>query len=198
MKTIQGPWLVFVKSFVFLLPMLLAASFALFHFVLNVFRGVLFGLDEAPIWLMLGFRGINFLEIIETPAIYLTSIAFVSSLVGALWVGFVAPGFPRWIWLQILIVPWISVLLTGAAWGLIWSINHWPADGFINYDTMMLFRRTDVKNGFLLSWLSAAESFPLNIFSYLTYCGLLMTIKKLFLRNEEKNKSLLPYQEIFN
>lgn len=186
MKTIQGQSLVFAKTFVFLLPTLLAASFALFHFVLNVFRGVLFGPGDTPIWLVLGFRGVNFLEIIETPAIYLTSIAFISSLVGALWSGFAVPRFPRLIWLQILIVPWISVILTGAVWGLLWSINRWPADGFINYDTMMLFRKTDIKNGFLLSWLSAAESFPLNIFSYLSYCGLLMTGKKLFLRNEGK------------
>ncbi len=184
MKTIQNQLLVFIKSFGFLFPTLLVASFALFYFVLNVFRGVSFGLDDAPIWLFV-FRGINFREIIETPTIYLSSIAFVSSLVGAIWAGFVIPKFPRLIWLQVLIVPWIAVIITGAVWGLIWSINQWPADSFENYETMMLFRRTDIKNGLSYSWLSAAQSYPLNIFSYGVYCGLLLLNKKFFLRNEE-------------
>lgn len=165
--------LVFIKSFGFLFPTLLVASFALFYFVLNVFRGVIFGLDDAPIWLTFIARGINFREIIETPTIYLSSIALVSSLVGALWAGFVIPKFPRLIWLQILRVPWIAVIITGAVWGLIWSMNRWPPNSFGTSEAMMLFRRTDIENGLFNSWLSAAESYPLNILSYSAYCGLL-------------------------
>ena len=177
--------LVFIKSFGFLFPTLLVASFASFYFVLNVFRGVIFGLDDAPIWLTFIFRGINFREIIETPTIYLSSIAFVSSLIGSLWAGFVIPKFPRFIWLQILIVPWVAVIITGAVWGLIWSINRWPPDSFGTYEAMILFRRTDIENGLFNSWLSAAQSYPLNILSYSVYCGLLLVTKKFFLRNEK-------------
>jgi hypothetical protein len=173
---------VFIKSFGFLLPALLASSFVLFYFVLNVFRGMIFGLDDAPIWLMLIFRGVNFQEIFETPLIYLSSIALVSALLGAIWTGFIIPRFPRLIWLQILILPWVAVILTGAVWGLIWSINHWPADSFRDHETMMLFRRTDIINGLSYSWLSAAQSYPLNILSYGVYCGLLLLNKKFFLR----------------
>jgi len=185
MKTIQSRLLVFVKSFSFLLPTLLVASFALFYFVLYVFRGVIFGLDDSPIWLMFPFRGINFYYILETPTIYLSSIAFVSALMGALWVGFVIPKFPRLIWLQILIVPWIAVILTGGVWGLIWSVNQWQAANFENYEVLMLYRRTDIENGLFNSWLSAAQSYPLNILSYGVYCGLLFLSKKFFLRNDE-------------
>jgi hypothetical protein len=185
MKIIHSRWTLFLKSFGFLLPTLLVASFALFYCVLILFGGIVFGLNDSPIWLMLGFRGVNFREIIEAPNIYLSSISLVSSLVGASWIAFVAPRFSRFTFLQILIVPWIAVILTGPVWGLIWSVNHWPAEGFASYETMMLFRKTDVENGLYLSWLSAAQSFPLNLFSYLAYCGLLAMNKRLFLRNEE-------------
>lgn len=184
MKTIQSQLFVFIKSFGFLFPTLLAACFALFYFVLHAFRGVIFGLNDAPIWLML-FRGVNFQDIFKAPAAYLSSIAFVSSLIGALWTGFVLPRFPRWVWLQILIVPWIAVILSGGVWGLIWSVHQWPADHFENYEVLMLFRRTDIENGLLNSWLSAAQSYPLNILSYGVYCGLLFLSRKFFLRNEE-------------
>ena len=186
MKTMQSRLSVSVKTFSFLLPTLLVASFTLFYFVLYVFRGIIFGLDDAPIWLMFPFRGINFYYILETPTIYLSSIALVSALIGALWVGFVIPKFPKLIWLQILIVPWIAVILTGGVWGLIWSVSQWQASNFENYEVLMLYRRTDIKNGLLNSWLSASQSYPLNIFSYGVYCGLLFLSKKFFLRNNER------------
>ena len=185
MKIIQSRLLVFIKSFGFLLPILLVASFALFYFVLYVFRGVIFGLQDAPIWLMLGFRGINFWYILETPTIYLSSIALVSALIGALWTGFVIPKLPRLIWLQILIVPWVAVIITGGVWGLIWSVNQWTPDSFGTYEAMMLYRRTDIENGLFNSWLSAAQSYPLNIPSYGVYCGLLFLSKKFCLQNDE-------------
>jgi len=185
MNTEKGQLALFARSFGFLFLALLIASIALFYFVLTVFRGVIFGLQDAPIWVMVPFRGVNFREIIETPLAYLSSISLVSALVGAIWTSFVAPRFSRRIPLQVLIVPWVAVLLTGPVWGLIWSVNHWPADGFVDYETMMLFRRTDVENGLYLSWLSAVQSYPLNILSYLIYCGLLLTNKRLFLHNRE-------------
>ena len=157
MKTKQSKWLAFVKSFGFLFLAILIASFAVFYFVLNVFRGVVFGFQDSPIWITLGIRGINFQEILESPFVYLSSISLVSALVGGIWTSFVVPRFSRLIFLQILIVPWIAVILAGPVWGLIWSVNHWPTYDFINYDTMMLFRRTDVVNGLYLSWLSAAQ-----------------------------------------
>ena len=185
MKKTQNRLSVCIKSFGFLFPTLLFASFLLFYFILNVFRGVTFGPDDAPIWLRLGFIGINFQYILETPTIYLSSIALVSALVGALWTGFIFPKFPKLLWLQILIIPWIAVILTGGVWGLIWSLNQWPTANFENYDVLMLYRKTDIKNGLINSWLSAAESFPLNILSYSVYCWLLFLSKKFFLRNDQ-------------
>jgi hypothetical protein len=40
--------------------------------------------------------------------------------------------------------------------------------------------------GLSLSWLSAAQSFPLNLFSYVVFCGLLLANKKILLRNEKR------------
>ena len=84
-------------------------------------------------------------------------------------------------------VPWLAVILTGPVWGLIWSVNHWPAQGFASYETMMLFRRTDMDTGLSLSWLSAAQSYPLNIFSYAVFCGLLLINKRFFQGNKEQS-----------
>jgi len=179
---------VFIKSLGVLLPTLLVASFALFYLVLYVFRGVMFRLDEAPIWLIYPFKHINFSYILETPEIYLSSIAVVSALIGALWTSFIIPKFPRLLWLQILVVPWIAVILTGGIWGLIWSVNQWPAVNFDNYEVVLLYRRTDVETGLFSSWLSAAQSFPLNILSYAVYCGLLFLNKKLFFLNDERKR----------
>jgi hypothetical protein len=167
---------------------LLIAAFALFYFVRASFRGVIFGPEDAPIWVRLPFRGVNFRDIIEAPIPYLLSISLVASLVGAFWSSFVIPKLSRFIPAQILVIPWIAVVLTGPIWGLIWSVNHWPAEGFTNYETMMLFRRTDIENGLYLSWLSAVQSYPLNIFSYLVYCGLLLINKRFLLSNEESNE----------
>ena len=188
MRTIQSRLLVFVKSFGLLFPTLLIASFALFYFVTYVFRGVIIGFNDAPIWLSLIYKGVNFRDIYESPAMYLSSIAFVSSIVGALWTGFVIPKFQRFVWLQILIIPWIAVILSGGIWGFIWSVNHWPAESFINHETMMLFRRTDIENGLFYSWLSAAQSYPLNILGYGVYCGLLLLNKNILLRNKENKQ----------
>ena len=105
MKTSQNQWLMFVKSFCFLFPALLLSAFALFYFVLSVFRGVIFGLNDSPIWYTFIYFGANLREIIETPTIYLLSISFISALVGAFWTAFVVTRFSRFIFLQILIVP---------------------------------------------------------------------------------------------
>lgn len=185
-KNTKSPFLVFTKSLFFLLPTLLAASFVLFYFVFCVFRGVLFGLEDAPIWLIFPFKRINFYYILESPIIYLSTIAIISALIGALWAGFIIPKFPKLLWLQILIIPWIAVILTGGVWGLIWSLNHWHAVNFDNYEVLLLYRRTDIENGLFGSWLSAAQSYPLNVLSYGVYCGLLFLNKKLFFRNDER------------
>jgi hypothetical protein len=186
MKTTSARLLVFVKSFGFLLSTLLVASIALFYSVLYIFRGTLFGFQDAPIWITLYVRGANFIEFFDAPVTYLSSIALVSAIVGASWTGFIATRFSRLIWLQILIVPWIAVILTGPVWGLIWSVNHWPASSFGNHAVLMLFRKTDIVTGLSLSWLSAAQSFPLNLFSYVVFCGLLLANKKILLRNEKR------------
>lgn len=181
MKTFQNQWVIFIKSFGFLCVTLLLSAFTLFYFVLLIFRGVVFGLNDSPIWFTFIYRGVNFREIIETPSIYLLSISFVSALVGAFWIAFVLPRFSRFAFIQILILPWLAVILTGPIWGFIWSVNHWPVQGFASYETMMLFRRTDIETGLSLSLLSAAQSYPLNIFSYSVFCGLLLATKRFFL-----------------
>jgi hypothetical protein len=70
-------------------------------------------------------------------------------------------------------------------WGLIWSINQWPANDFENFEVLMLYRRTDMGNGLWYSWLSAAQSYPLNILGYGIYCGLLWLSKKFLLPSAE-------------
>jgi hypothetical protein len=174
-------WQAFYKSFLFLLPTILVGAFVTFYFVLITGRGIVFSPNDSPIWVTGFWRGYNFREILDTPTIYLFSISFVSALVGAIWAGFMALKYPKDAHIQLIFVPWIAVILTGPVWGLIWSINHWPADGFSSYEMMMLFRKSDISSGANLSWLSAIQSYPLNIISYLLFCGILNINKRLFL-----------------
>jgi hypothetical protein len=135
---------------------------------------------NSPVVIFGGFRSYNMTEIRENPFPYLLSIAFVFSLLGAYWTTIMAPKHKRHSKLQILVIPWVAVILTGPIWGLIWSVNRWPPGSFTDSDVMMLFYKHDAIDGLNLSWLSAIFSFPINILSYVTVCGLLIVSKRLF------------------
>ncbi len=173
----------FFSSFCFLTIGLGVAAFLLFNGVKlmngnNPYRTVLH--------INMGFRGYNFREVDQQPFLYLLAIVLVSSIIGALWTTFFAPKYIQHLKSQILVLPWISIIVTSPIWGIIWSIQLRSPQYFIEHFSsepkavMWLFYRTDAMSGLKLGWLSAIQSFPINVLSYVAFCLLLFVSRKLF------------------
>ena len=143
----------------------------------------------------LGARGHAFWEIDEHPFPYLLTIVLVSSIIGGLWTARVASKHTQHFILQILALPWISVVATSVIWGIVFSKSfrglQYLAENFPRNPIKWLLTETNAMNGLTWGWLSALQSFPINILSYLTFCFLLFASKKLFSTVVPKNAILL-------
>jgi glycerol-3-phosphate acyltransferase PlsY len=125
------------------------------------------------------YIGYDIREIDNQPIPYLLSIIFISSVIGAVWSTFFDPKSIKRLILQILSVPWVSVILTGPFWGLIWSIERWGSLSIVDWSpTLMMYYRHDLFTGLFWSWLSAMQSYPINILSYFFFCVVLFLSKK--------------------
>lgn len=167
----------FGRSFCFLFLTTIVTAFLLF-FAVDFANGA--APNNAPVVVSNGFHRYSLWEIAANPYPYLLSISFFFSFLGAFWVTKVAPRYKNYSYLQIFVIPWLALIVTSPVWGLIWSINRWPPQGFSSSDVMMLFYKHDVMVGLTLGWLSGLLSFPINIISYVAVCGLLVINKKLF------------------
>ena len=132
----------------------------------------------------LGARGHDFWEIDERPFPYLLTIVLVSSVIGSLWAAFVAPKYTRHFISQILVLPWISIFITSPIWGIIFSKSflglQYFVDNFPTNPIRWIITETNALNGLTWGWLSALQSFPINILSYLVFCSLLLASRRLF------------------
>ena len=174
---------IFLLSFCFLAIGLGIAAFLLFN-------GVKLMIGDNPyrtvLHINMFFRGYRFKEIDQQPFPYLLTIVLVSSIIGSLWTTFIAPKYTQHLTAQILVVPWISVIITSPIWGIIWSINLRSPQYFVEHFSnepkavMWLFYRTDAMSGLTSGWLSALQSFPINILSYLAFCSILLLSRKFF------------------
>jgi hypothetical protein len=185
----------FIKSFCFLGFGLSIAAFLLFN-------GTKLIIGDNPyrtvIKLSMLYKTIRFREIDLHPLPYLLSIVLISSIAGALWTAFIAPEHGKYIKLQILSLPWICVIITSPIWGLIWSISLRSPQDFIEQNphdpkaVMWLFYKTDAISGLTTGWLSAIQSFPINILSYVVFCILLILSKNLFsIKGKNQNNVLV-------
>jgi hypothetical protein len=172
-----------LKSFGFLFIGLGVAAFFLFNGVKlmngdNPYRAV--------VHIDLLLRGYTFKEIDKNPTPYLLATVFVSAFIGALWTAFFAPKYTDLIKAQILAIPWICLFIASPIWGFIWSFNFRSPQYFMEHFSddpkalMWLFYKTDAMTGLSYGWLSALQSFPINILSYVAFCSLLMASRKLF------------------
>ena len=143
----------------------------------------------------MGFRGHDFWEIDEQPFPYLLTIVLVSSLIGSLWTARVTSKHTQHFMLQILVLPWISVIITSMIWGIIFSKSfrglQYLAENFPSNPIKWLLTETNVMNGLTWGWLSALQSFPINVLSYTAFCLLLFASKRLFSNVVSKNAMLL-------
>jgi hypothetical protein len=169
-----------------------------------LFNGVKLMIGDNPyravLHINMGFRGYDFREVDNQPFLYLLTITLVSSIIGALWVTFLAPKYKKNYLAQILVIPWISLIVTSPIWGFIWSVNLRSPQYFVEHFSnepqavMWLFYRTDALSGLKLGWLSAIQSFPINILSYVVFCSLLFASRKLF-SNVVSEQALPPLYE---
>jgi len=187
----------FFLSFLFLVSGLGVSAYLLFN-------GVKFMVRDNPyrsvLHITMPFFGYHFGEIDEKPFPYLLTIVLISAIIGALWITFIAPKFTRYIKRQILVVPWVCVIITSPIWGIIWSFNLRNPQYFVEHYSsdpravMWLFYRTDAMSGLTSGWLSAIQSFPINVLSYTAFCLLLFASQKLF-SNMVSEKAVPPLNE---
>jgi hypothetical protein len=169
---------IFLKSFCFLFASTSVAAFLLFYGTKLMMGN---NPHHSPILITDGYHGYYLWEISEHPFAFLLTIAFFTSVLGTLWITKLAPKYTHYHGLQLLIIPWIALILTSPVWGLIWSIYRWPPQSFTDSSVMMLFYRHDAIVGLSLGWLSAIISFPINVLSYIIVCILLSVGKRTFI-----------------
>ena len=168
----------FLKPFCFLFIPTSVAAFLLYFGVGLLIAELTVGFS--PVIVTDGYHGGQLEEITEHPFAFLLTISFIFSLLGASWLTVIEPKYKRFQSLQLLILPWIALILTSPLWGVIWSVYHWPPQDFSSLSTMIYYYQYDALFGLRLGWLSAIYSFPINILSYISVCALLFVNKKLF------------------
>lgn len=177
---------IFVQASLFLCLTLGIAASVLFFGVRYLYRDI----PYKTVFRLFGFKGMNFIGVDSEPTLYLLSIVLISSFLGAIWITFIAPIYSGRVRLHILLLPWISVIITSPIFGLLYSIYlRKPADFLEQYgtnsnDVMWLFYKTDALSGLKLGWLAAIQSFPINILSYIAFCSILLVSYRLFSSEE--------------
>lgn len=167
----------FFRPFFFLFTTTSVAAFILYFGVGQLLSGKLIGFS--PVIITDGHSAGQLEEITNHPFTFLLTISCVFSILGAFWLTNIAPKYKRLHTLQILIVPWIALLITSPIWGLIWSLYNWPQSSW-DGSQMMFFHYINARDGLRLGWLSAINSLPINILSYTTVCALLFVTRRLF------------------
>ena len=174
--------------------MVYARAFVHFFFTLGVASVIIFfgvrsihsDIPYKSVFKLIGFKVYNFTGVDSEPTFYLLSIVVMSTFVAATWITFFAYKYSRHIKIQILLIPWISLILTSPIFGLLYSIYlRKPTDFIIQYpsnsrEVMWLFYKTDALDGLKLGWLAAIQSFPINILSYLAFCSILFIGYRIF------------------
>jgi hypothetical protein len=165
-----------LKPFCFLFTTISVAAFLLYFGLASIPKESEY---ISPIVITDGYHGAYLREITQHPFAYLLTISFFAALFGTSWIVAVAPRYKRFHSLQLLLIPWVALIVTSPVWGVIWSVYRHP-QGFSDASAMMHYRY-DAMFGLNLGWISAIASFPINTLSYITVYLLLLFSKKLFL-----------------
>ncbi len=169
--TKKSHWSTIIRSFIFLFISSSISAFIL-YFGTSLLGEKLIG--EAPIYVTDGYHGGTLWTISEHPFPFLLSITFILSTLGVFWITVIKPKVKRFQILQILSIPWITLVFVSPIWGLIWSFYRWPPEGFSDPALMWRFYRHDAIFGLRFGWLSAFMSFPINLLSYVVVVGLIL------------------------
>jgi len=84
----------------------------------------------------------------QYPLPYLVAIAFMFALVGTVWLTAIAPRAYRLHSLQIALVPFLTVLLVGPFWGMLWAYHDMQAGFFPDTPHMIDYLLFGAQYGF--------------------------------------------------
>jgi hypothetical protein len=116
----------------------------------------------------------------EHPIPYLLTIAFIFAVVGALWLMFIMPRFTRFRFLQIMLLPWITLLVAGPVWGMLWTFHDMQAGFFPSFPQMINYLFFGAQQGLLWVLIIALYSLPFSILAYAAACLMLIMFVKRF------------------
>ncbi|CAG0929362.1 hypothetical protein TFLX_01279 [Thermoflexales bacterium] len=114
------------------------------------------------------------------PIPYLLIIVLVFAIVGALWLIFIALRFIRFRFLQIIVLPWMAVLLASPVCGMLWVYHDMQAGFFPAFPQMIDYLLFGAQQGVLFALNVVLFSMPLNLLAYGVACLLLVMFAKRF------------------
>jgi hypothetical protein len=116
----------------------------------------------------------------EYPVPYLLTMAFVFAVVSALWLMLVMPRFTRFRFLQIMLLPWIALIVAGPIWGMLWVYHDMQAGFFPAFSQMIDYLLFGAQQGLFWLLVIALASVPFNLLAYGAACLLLVLFVKRF------------------
>lgn len=114
------------------------------------------------------------------PIPYLLAIALVFAAVSAWWLVFVMPRFVRLRFLQIMLLPWIALFISGPMWGMLWVFHDMQGGFFPALRQMIDYLLFGARQGVFFALNAALFSVPLNLLAYGAACLLLVMFVKRF------------------
>ncbi len=124
------------------------------------------------------------------PIPYLLAIALVFAVVSALWLMLITPRFTRFRLLQIILLPWIALMLAGPVWGMLWVYHDMQAGFFPAFPQMIDYLRFGAQQGLYFTLAVVQFSLPLNLLAYGAACLLLVMFVKHFVSEQPERTQM--------
>jgi hypothetical protein len=162
-------FLAFSKAFVLIFSVSGAAACALYF-------GLKAWLLYPPILVPLSRAPVIYLEIYPIP--FLITLVALFALPGSVWLVFIAPRLKNLRWLQISMIPFLTIAMAGPAWGALEAYYIMTVEGFHDFSGSLDYLAFGAQIGWPVGFISALVSFPLNLLSYAMACALLYALQR--------------------
>ena len=164
-------FLAFVKAFVLIFVISGTAAFAL-YFGLRAWSPF----HYPPILVPLYRAPVIYLELYPAP--FLLTLVALFALPGSVWLVFIAPRLKNLRWLQIGLIPFLTIAMAGPAWGALEAYYIMTVEGFHDFSGNLAYLGWGAQIGWPVGFASAIVSFPLNLLSYAVACALLYALQR--------------------
>ena len=111
---------------------------------------------------------------------YLSAIAFIFAVVSTLWLMLIMLRFMRSRFLQIMLLPWITLLVAGPVWGMLWVYHDMQAGFFPAFPQMVDYLLFGAQQGLFWVLIIALYSLPISLLAYAAACLLLVMFVRRF------------------